>query len=91
MNDILPPKKNKKKSSGGLGLKNKQNANPGLQGIMEEKVGDEDVQSDEASQQKGDGDNSSGGSSGSDSDSGDSSIDMDGEDEDKMYQNVLKE
>ena len=84
LNDILPKRK-KKQSSGGIGLANKQQK-AGLEGIMEGKAGDEDIeeQSDEASEEG----RSSGGS---DSDSNDSSIDMDGEDEDKMYQNILKE
>lgn len=83
LNDILPKKK-KKQSSGGIGLANKQQK-AGLEGIMEGKPGDEDIeeQSDDASQD--------GKSSASESDSNESSIDMDGEDEDKMYQNILKE
>ena len=75
LDDILPSKKGKKESGGLI----KKQSQPGL---MDGKVGDDAIeeQSEDPSKQDG-----------SDSDSGDSSIDMDGDDEDKMYQNVLKE
>ena len=80
MNDILPPKKARKKSSlNGIDTA-KIHQKAELEGIIEGKAGDEDIDDQDES-----------GSSQSDSESGGSSIDMDGEDEDKLYQNILKE
>ena len=94
MNDILP-RKNKRASNTGISDNNSANSKPfipptnGLDGIVEGKDGEEDLDDEDSEDSVFNKDDAG---SDSDEDSGESSIDMDGEeDEEKLYAKIISE